>query len=213
MAVALERPTIAELTLMVDADPWAAAGFRVERGVAHVGRQILRLAGRGEVPKIRWTLRGTSSLALDGLPTERSEDEPPPPAPPHPNGAEGLDHVVAFSPDLARTRHALEAAGLDFRRLREGPTPGGAQRQLFFRLGETILEVVEHPPGTTGAEDAGAPSRFYGLAFVTRDLDATATLLGDRLGSVRDAVQPGRRIATVRREAGLGLPVAFMTPG
>jgi hypothetical protein len=31
------------------------------------------------------------------------------------------------------------------------------------------------------------------------------------LGSVRDAVQPGRRIATMRREANLGLPVAFMT--
>jgi hypothetical protein len=32
------------------------------------------------------------------------------------------------------------------------------------------------------------------------------------LGDIRDAVQPGRRIATVRREAGLGVPVALMTP-
>jgi hypothetical protein len=28
---------------------------------------------------------------------------------------------------------------------------------------------------------------------------------------VKDAVQPGRRIATVRREAGLGLPVALIS--
>jgi hypothetical protein len=29
---------------------------------------------------------------------------------------------------------------------------------------------------------------------------------------VKDAVQPGRRIATVRKQAGLGLPVALITP-
>jgi hypothetical protein len=36
--------------------------------------------------------------------------------------------------------------------------------------------------------------------------------LGDRVGEVRDAIQPGRRIATLRRSAGLSLPVALMTP-
>jgi hypothetical protein len=40
-----------------------------------------------------------------------------------------------------------------------------------------------------------------------------AAVLGDLLGSLRDAVQPGRRIATLRREAGLGPAIAFMTPG
>jgi len=43
------------------------------------------------------------------------------------------------------------------------------------------------------------------------DLDACAELLGERLGSIRDAVQPGRRIATVRKSAGLGLPVALIS--
>jgi hypothetical protein len=50
------------------------------------------------------------------------------------------------------------------------------------------------------------------VTLVSDDLDATAAVLGERLGAVRDAVQPGRRIATVRREAGLGTPLAFMTP-
>jgi hypothetical protein len=36
-------------------------------------------------------------------------------------------------------------------------------------------------------------------------------VLGDRLGEARDAVQEGRRIATLRREAGLAVPLAFMT--
>jgi hypothetical protein len=43
------------------------------------------------------------------------------------------------------------------------------------------------------------------------DLDATARLLGNHLGDVKDAVQPGRRIASLRKEAGLALPVAFMS--
>jgi hypothetical protein len=45
------------------------------------------------------------------------------------------------------------------------------------------------------------------------DIAATAAALGHLLGAPRDAVQPGRRIATLRREAGLGPAVAFMTPG
>ena len=122
-----------------------------------------------------------------------------------------MDHVVAFSPDLERTVPALEAAGLDLRRVREGPTPAGAQRQAFFRLGESILEVVEHPPGTPAAADRDAPAGFYGLAFGVEDLDVAARRLGPLLGEPRDAVQPGRLIATVRREARLGLPVALIT--
>jgi hypothetical protein len=43
------------------------------------------------------------------------------------------------------------------------------------------------------------------------DLDQCAELLGKRLGEIRDAVQPGRRIATVPGSAGLGLPVALIS--
>jgi hypothetical protein len=68
-----------------------------------------------------------------------------------------------------------------------------------------ILEVVEHSRVEPG------PARFWGITFAVADLDACAELLGERLGSIRDAVQPGRRIATVRESAGLGLPVALIT--
>jgi hypothetical protein len=54
--------------------------------------------------------------------------------------------------------------------------------------------------------------RFWGLAMTVADIDACAALLGDRLGPVKDAVQPGRRIATLRHEAcGLTVPIAFMS--
>ena len=89
--------------------------------------------------------------------------------------------------------------------MREVETDDGPLRQGFFRLGEVILEVVEH------ARIEDGPARFWGITFAVRDLEAAAHLLGDRLGSIRDAVQPGRRIATVRREAELGLPVALIS--
>ncbi len=141
---------------------------------------------------------------LDGLPTELSEAAAPEPAT-HPNGALRIDHIVAFTPDLVRTTAALEEAGLSLRRIREPGEPGPPVRQAFLRLGEVILEVVESPQAGEG------PARFWGLTLCVSDIDACAALLGERLGEVRDAVQPGRRIATIRREAGLGLPVALIS--
>lgn len=223
------RPSLAGLTLAADPAAWRAAGFEVgEDGTASIGSVRVRL-GAGAGRRITsWSLRDLSSTKLDGLPTEPSDAPVVQTAAAHANGAGRIDHVVAFSPDLERTIAALRSAGLDFRRLREGPTPAGAQRQAlarsadgsairrapqqaFFRVGEAILDVVEHPPGTPVAEDRSAPAGFYGLALATADIDATARVLGPLLGEVRDAVQPGRRIATVRREAALGLPVAFMS--
>ncbi len=48
--------------------------------------------------------------------------------------------------------------------------------------------------------------------MVVADLDACVRELGPLLGAPHDAVQPGRRIATVRREAGMPTALAFMTP-
>jgi hypothetical protein len=42
-------------------------------------------------------------------------------------------------------------------------------------------------------------------------MDATAAYLGDKLGERRPAVQEGRMIATLRRDAGSTVPLAFMT--
>ena len=56
------------------------------------------------------------------------------------------------------------------------------------------------------------PARFWGLVVIVSDLDALALELGERLGTVRDAVQPGRRIAPLRPSAGLGPALAFMDP-
>jgi hypothetical protein len=179
-----------------------------------VGDTRIGLAGGGLGRGItEWSLRGiAASGALDGIPTARSERPPPDTAPAHPNGVAALDHVVVITPDLERTIAAIEAAGLDLRRIRDEPTPAGAPRQAFFRLGAVILEVVQEPPEAIERAGGDHPAFFWGLAFTAPDLDATVASLGDRVGEVRDAIQPGRRIATLRRSAGLSLPVALMTP-
>jgi hypothetical protein len=133
-------------------------------------------------------------------------------APPQPNGVERIDHVVLLSPELDRTVEELRSDGFELRRIREGETPGGSTRQAFFRMGEPILEVVQAPEATSVARNPDGPARLWGIAFLVQDLDATGAALGEVLGAPRDAVQAGRKIATLRPEAGLGPAIAFMTP-
>ena len=159
-----------------------------------------------------WSVRDLSELDLDGLDT-RASQAPPAAGRPHPNGTLAIDHLVVISPDLDRTAAVLRDAGLDLRRVREGDTPGGSRRQAFFRMGELILEVVEAPPGTKIAADSGRTGAPLGHLVPGDDLETPAAVLGDSLGEPRDAVQPGRRIATVATAAGLGPAIAFMTPG
>jgi hypothetical protein len=207
------RPSLVELAVAADPPRWAAAGFRVDGDAAQIGAVTVALRGEGTGRRLGpWALRGLASTDLDGLPTEASDREPGTPAGAHPNGVTAIDHVVSFTPDLDRTVARLEAAGLDLRRIREGPTAAGARRQAFFRIGEPLLEVIEHPPGTTAAADSDSPARFWGLALTVPDVDEAARALGTLLGEPRDAIQPGRRIVTFTREAGLGPAVALITP-
>lgn len=206
--------TIDEISLAAEPERWRQLGFRVEGDRLELGTVVLVLAGAQAGRGILgWSLRGATAQALDGLVAERSETAERAAAPEHPNGVCALDHLVAMSPALDRTVEALRAAGLDLRRVREEPTPAGAPRQAFFRLGEVILEVVQEPPEAVqrggGAE---RQARLWGLAMVAADLERTVRSLGELCGAIRDAVQPGRRIATLRGEADLGVPVALMSP-
>ena len=198
--------TLTELELGGAVAPWERLGFAVDGDGLRVGTVRLRFPGGEPAGIAGWTLAGAGSADLDGLRTRLvAEAEAAGEPPVHPNGALRLDHVVVFTPELDRTFAAFEAAGLDLRRVRDAGTPERPMRQGFYRLGETILEVV-------GDVEPGGPARFWGLVVIVSDLDALAERLGDDLGAPRDAVQPGRRIATVRDPAGLGVPVAFMSP-
>ncbi|WP_028656099.1 glyoxalase [Nocardioides sp. J54] len=211
--------TIAELHVADTPEVWRAAGFAVaDGGTCRIGSVTVRLlgpdAGRGVVG---WTLscRGANDgqqrpADVDGVPTTWVEGAVPPAGevPPHPNGAQYVDHVVLLSPDLARAVAALREAGLEPRRERDGELGGRAVRQVFYRLGEVILELVGSP------DEAGeGPARIWGLTHTVADVDAAAALLGEHAGPVKDAVQPGRRITTLRtRELGMSVRTALISP-
>lgn len=205
--------TLDQLTVADPAEAWRACGFEVAGDACVVGEARIRLApDDGAKGLTAWSLRELETIDLDGLATTRSARPLPDERPSHPNGITALDHVVAISSDLDRTVTALREAGLDLRRIREEPTPAGAPRQAFFRLGEPILEVVQAPDEAIERTGRDRPAFFWGLAFVAPEIEATVASLGDRVSEIRDAVQPGRRIATLRRSAGLSLPVALITP-
>ena len=203
MSGAVARPELAALSVADAPESWQALGFTVAGSSMWLGGVEVELGapGRGIVG---WRLRGGKPCGeLDGLPTEIARPLSGLVAEPHPNGAIGLDHVVVTTPEFERTAAALASAGIGLRRVREAPS---GFRQGFRRLGPAILELVE----ARGAEQPG-PARFWGLVVIVEDLDALARRLGEHLGEIKAAVQPGRRIATLRESAGLGEAVAFMS--
>lgn len=206
--------TIDEILVGDPREAWEAAGFSVdEDGTCRIGAVRVRLVGRDGGKRILgWSLRDAPPArladgSLDGLPTTSSEVAPCTPGT-HANGATYIDHVVLLSPDLARTVASLATIGLEPRGERDTDTYGAPMRQVFFRLGEVILELIGQP-GASGEGDPG----FFGLAITVDDIDAAAAQLGDHLGSIKDAVQDGRRIATLRhRDLGMSVATALMSP-
>ena len=180
----MSRPELEELLVADPPEVWSALGFDVVGGVVALGGVRIRLGAEGE---------GIVGWRLDSGPARAPRVE-------HPLGAIAIDHVVMLTPDFDRTLGELRDQGLDYRATRDA---GHGFRQAFFVLGPCLLELGGPAEGDV---------RFWGLTLVVEDIDAAAEMLGERLGQVKDAVQPGRRIATLRREAGLGVPLALITP-
>ena len=160
-------------------------------------------AGVGGVTLETASGEGILALDLDGAP----DDAPLPLAPvrpvadgDHPIGATAVDHVVVLTGDVEATIARLGTAP---RRVDERDG-----RRYGFVVAETaLLEFV----GPADVDDR--PPRLWGLALTVRDLPAAAAHLGDACGRPKDAVQPGRMIATVRHEAiGLAVPTVLLTP-
>lgn len=204
------NPKVEWLNVAGEIDTWRSLGLTVtDDGVIPlVGTSIRLVAGDAAEANgiVGWSLSGVDGTRsdVDGLATEVVESATPIYAD-HQLRASGLDHVVVLTPDLERTSVAIEAAtGCELKRIREV----GTMRQGFHRIGRggLIVELVERPDLSDG------PASFWGLVLIVEDLDAACDLIGpDRISAPKDAVQPGRRIATIRTDVGLGLPVALMT--
>lgn len=119
----------------------------------------------------------------------------------------GVDHVVVLADDVRATCSEIaQQSGAPLKRVKEGDR--GVQG--FHRWGSVILEVVERR--LVAPSDSAATASYWGLVVVVDQIDEAATHLGpDVIGAPKPAVQPGRRIATVRSGAGLGVPLALMS--
>jgi catechol 2,3-dioxygenase-like lactoylglutathione lyase family enzyme len=181
---------------------WRALGFAVDRDTVALANGAIRLGAT----RCSFELEppGRDATTVDGIPVTSGAGVD---TAVHPNGAVELDHVVVMTDSIERTSAAIvDALGLDQRRLRETD----AVRQAFHRFGDApdgtrgcIVEVVERP-GVGSVE-------VWGVVVVVDDIDRAAAESGGLIGAPTTAVQPGRRIATVARAAGLSLAVAVMS--
>lgn len=199
-------PVLRGLALGDGPDPWRALGFVPDGDRLDLGGLTLHLTGAGGGLLGWWFDRPVGTL--DGLPEVVASARPDPvvsrDGSAHPAGPVVVDHVVVATADHARTAAALARVGLVPRRTVDAARGDRGTRYAFTLLGTCLLEVIgpREPAGTD-------PARLVGLALAAPDLDAFAAVA---TAPPRDAIQPGRRIVTIRREVGLGVPVAVLTP-
>jgi len=117
-------------------------------------------------------------------------------------GCLGVDHVVWRTNDLDATCEEItRLTGAPRKRVRDA---GGGVLQGFHRVDNVVVEVV------VGGTDIAAP-HMWGFVVNVADLDAVCAFAGpDVIGVPKPATQVGRRIATARSMAGLGVPFALM---
>jgi predicted enzyme related to lactoylglutathione lyase len=120
----------------------------------------------------------------------------------NPNTVDYLEHIVVMTPVLDDAIKAHEAIGVPCKRIRE---VGNGARQAFFKLEQTVLEVVGPARRRPGC---------WGLALMCTDIaKAVATARGNGLQATepKPAIQGGL-IARIVDPID-GVAIAFMQPG
>lgn len=121
----------------------------------------------------------------------------------NPNTVEYLEHIVVMTPVLDDAIAANEAIGVPCKRIRE---VGNGARQAFFKLEQTVLEVV-------GPATRGRPG-CWGLALMCSTIAkavATARANGLQATDPKLAIQGGQ-IARIVDPLD-GVAIAYMQPG
>jgi predicted enzyme related to lactoylglutathione lyase len=117
------------------------------------------------------------------------------------NSVDYLEHIVVMTPSLEDAIAAHEKFSLPCKRIREA---GGGVRQAFFKLEQTVLEIVG--PGR------GVP-QVWGLAFMCKDIRRAVDLArahGMEATEPKTAIQGGK-IARILNPLD-GVAVAYMEP-
>lgn len=207
--------TVAEFVIGGRIEPWQAIGVNFALpDRAFVGNTWLHFNAHLAPGLQSWALCVDASESrtktIDGLATNFVDHVPPAPDLNDVSSGGprldivGVDHVVINTPDLQRTSDAIAlATGAQLKRVRDA---GGDVQQGFHRLGGVVIEIVSSPKMPPGV------ATFWGFVLTVDNIDAMYDFVGpDVLSEPKPAVQPGRRIATFRSGAHLGLPCALMT--
>lgn len=179
-------------------EKWTECGFLVSNGHLFIDGVDFQI---GAEPS--WGFDDlTDDASRLGVPT-RARDVPGASPTAHPNGVDGIDHIVYAVPNLDAATAAIEdVLGLTLRRRFRPRGPEGPE-MAFYRAGPAVIEVVAGPP---------APG-LWGIALRCPDLDATVAAIraaGGPVGDPQPAVQGGR-IASVWKEH-IGWGLAIMEP-
>jgi hypothetical protein len=113
-----------------------------------------------------------------------------------------LEHIVVMTPSLEDAIAAHEKIGLQCKRIREA---GGGVRQAFFKLEQTVLEIVGPGRGTP---------QVWGLAFMCKDIRHAVDIAranGLEATEPKPAIQGGK-IARIVNPLD-GVAVAYMEAG
>ena len=117
------------------------------------------------------------------------------------NTVDYLEHIVVMTPSLEDAIAAHEKIGLPCKRIREA---GGGMRQAFFKLEQTVLEIV--------GPARGEP-QVWGLAFMCKDIRHAVDLAranGLQATEPKVAIQGGK-IARIFDPLD-GVAIAYMEP-
>ena len=201
-----------EVNLSEDAFPWERIGFQIvtenSTQSIHIGKtkmcfeKIDAVEGIASV-HVEGIKKNVDSLKFNPTILSTSEIE----ASFHPNRIERIDHLVVTTPDSDKTTKELVEAGITLSGVRIFGNSPNQTRQSFFWLGDVILELV----GPHQVAEPGNPL-FWGLALVSSDIKETVNYLEDLCTPLKDAIQPGRQITTVKtRDLSIGVSIAIMS--
>lgn len=196
MTTAASPPAVTGVRVGGDSGAWSAAGFEVQGSTIQIGALTIEIVSAATPPELVLGRDSGGSISRD----------------PHSNGIDGIDHIVVMARTLDGLRGDIDEAGWTVRRERPTTMAGIEVVQLFVLAGEVLLEMIAPIAGE------GPVEGVWGLAVTSTDLGATSSWFAEHCGAescgtVSEAVQPGRRIATLRHRAlGLPLPVAIMSP-
>jgi catechol 2,3-dioxygenase-like lactoylglutathione lyase family enzyme len=192
----------------------AFAGLLTRRGIAATPPAAVRTtAGDGRTRT--WLASNLDAKATGGLQlllmAPPKDGAWPLSEPTGPGAIEKLDHVVVTTGNVDRALGVYGAKlNLDLRLDRENPAWNA--RQLFFRVGDAVVEMG----AKIGEPDLAAlakPDRFGGLAWRVTDPDAAQARIaaaGFDVSEVRTGRKPGTKVFTVRDAPG-GAPTLMLS--